>query len=531
MKDKDNKTLENNNSNNETNEARDTKTQNHDNINGLTSQKPLLHDSFNTNELLSNSTFNFNNTSWNYKLGEALKISGVVPFDSAFSEALKVIKEPLLQDSLYKLFELPKNTAWSDTLSNAIKLPKTTNLLQSLNSASEIINITKPALKLSDTFASLQHNYSTSTLGLDACYAGLSTYKYVLDTAAFQPTSQIPEWQQTLTDITSSLSDSIPRLTQAINLPKINALEYEAASLLKNSGLDVSMSLQSLNLTNTLSSLATVSSDLLPKIDATLSATQILEDYSSLTQKQYEKVLKNINEYEKPLKVVDIATNVIESQIASAYSYVGNWNENSEVEFNSLQVLNSKTSIQYIPVYLGYALKNKSEYNLEEEFDKSILSSILVLGKSIVEKIQYINEINTEGNVFKPTNASLTAVLCISTAFSVNKDTFANVVDSLYMLIYEGSGSASRILKILKKEECETLWNIKHLRTDFRHDYEHGNETDIRKKKELIAAAYREACGMQKKPIRQKEWVCAHHNLFMAIDEFLDLIIDKYGEK
>ena len=92
------------------------------------------------------------------------------------------------------------------------------------------------------------------------------------------------------------------------------------------------------------------------------------------------------------------------------------------------------------------------------------------------------------------------------------------------------SGYAARILKILKDEECATLWNIKHLRTDFRHDYEHGKEREIRNKKKLIADAYQKNCGM-KKPIRQKEWVSAHHNLFMAVDEFLDLIIDRYNEK
>lgn len=57
---------------------------------------------------------------------------------------------------------------------------------------------------------------------------------------------------------------------------------------------------------------------------------------------------------------------------------------------------------------------------------------------------------------------------------------------------------ASRFLKILKNEERETLWNIKHLRTDFRHDYEHGKEKDIRNKKKLIADAYQKTCGMQK---------------------------------
>ncbi len=523
MKDKENKKVENTD---DVTESKDTKAEICDGTKDLIVESSLINDALDIEKLMNNSLSVLDDTSWN--IGKPLKIPGIISLESQYSKALKAITTSSWPDPLYKSLELPKLTTWSDSLSETIKLPEKT-WLQTLNSASQIINVTEPAFKLSDTFSALQSDYSISTNVLDACTAGLSTYKYVLDTVAFQPTLQIPEWQKTLTDITSSLSVSMPNLTQTINLLKISALEYETASLLKTSGLDVSMPLSSLNLTNTLSSLATVNSDLLPKIDTVLSATQVLGDYSSLIQKQYGKLQKNIYDYAKPLKVLDIATNVVGTQIASACSYIDNWNEESEIEFRPLRVSNSKTSIQYIPVYLGYALKDDSKYDLEEEFDKSIISKILILGKTITEKIKYINEINSEGNIFKPTNASFTAISCISTAFSVDKDTFANVVDSLYMLIYEGSGSASRILKILNDDECETLWNIKHLRTDFRHDYEHGNENNIQKKKKLIADAYKNTCRMQK-PLRQKEWVSAHHNLFVAVDEFLDLIIDRYNE-
>ena len=193
LKDKDNKIPKN--SDNETNEVKDTKTQSCDNTKDLIVQGSLLKDSLDVEKLLNNSPSILDNASWNYRIGEGLKLSAIMPVESEFSNALKAINTPSWQDSLYKSFELPKFTTWSDTLSEAIKLPETTTWFQSLNSASEIINVTEPAFKLADTFSSLQPNYSISTSVLDACTAGLSTYKYVLDTAAFQPAIQIPEWQ------------------------------------------------------------------------------------------------------------------------------------------------------------------------------------------------------------------------------------------------------------------------------------------------------------------------------------------------
>ena len=91
--------------------------------------------------------------------------------------------------------------------------------------------------------------------------------------------------------------------------------------------------------------------------------------------------------------------------------------------------------------------------------------------------------VSSKGEVlFKPTNRTYSAVSCLSTAFCVNEESFGGVVDSLYQLLYEGSGDAGRILQILTNEESATLWDIKHLRTSFRHDIEHGNQNKYLKK-------------------------------------------------
>ena len=106
MKDKDNKTQKNND--NETNEVNNAKTQSCDGTKDLIVQGSLLKDSLDVEKLLNNSPSIPDNTSWNYRIGEGLKPSAIMPVEAEFSKALKAINTPPWQDSLYKSFELPK---------------------------------------------------------------------------------------------------------------------------------------------------------------------------------------------------------------------------------------------------------------------------------------------------------------------------------------------------------------------------------------------------------------------------------------
>ena len=74
-------------------------------------------------------------------------------------------------------------------------------------------------------------------------------------------------------------------------------------------------------------------------------------------------------------------------------------------------------------------------------------------------------------------------------------DDFGNLIDALYEIIYEGSGSLNRIPDILKKDDSVGL-TIKHLRADIRHDLEHGKPKEIRKKRERLARIYEKYTGM-----------------------------------
>jgi len=55
---------------------------------------------------------------------------------------------------------------------------------------------------------------------------------------------------------------------------------------------------------------------------------------------------------------------------------------------------------------------------------------------------------------------------------------YGSFIDGLYFLIYEGSGTCTR----LPDPPPEFVMDVKHLRAAIRHDLNHGEEVEIKKK-------------------------------------------------
>jgi hypothetical protein len=72
---------------------------------------------------------------------------------------------------------------------------------------------------------------------------------------------------------------------------------------------------------------------------------------------------------------------------------------------------------------------------------------------------------------------------------ATTKDGFGNLIDALYEIIYEGSGSLKRIDDSFKKDDF-VGFTIKHIRSDLRHDLERGDAIEVKKKKERLAKIY-----------------------------------------
>lgn len=133
----------------------------------------------------------------------------------------------------------------------------------------------------------------------------------------------------------------------------------------------------------------------------------------------------------------------------------------------------------------------------EEVIDLQKKDNIKQLTDDLIELITQLNKsysVKNSEDLFKMTSESLKCISIVSTPVT-SKDDFSKFIDSMYKLIYEGSGSLKRIPGKFIKDESSILFDIKHLRTDFYHDVEHGKESDIKKKKKMIASIYKKYAG------------------------------------
>lgn len=80
-------------------------------------------------------------------------------------------------------------------------------------------------------------------------------------------------------------------------------------------------------------------------------------------------------------------------------------------------------------------------------------------------------------DMFKATNESTKSLATLEIP-AIDKQKYGELIDSLYVLVYEGSGACKR----LGEPVPEFAMDVKFLRTALRHDVDHGDEKEIAKK-------------------------------------------------
>jgi len=153
--------------------------------------------------------------------------------------------------------------------------------------------------------------------------------------------------------------------------------------------------------------------------------------------------------------------------------------------------------------------------------------------RSVCHLMAAINEIRDMSGgeaVFKPTNRLFEGAASLPFLIAVDRPTLKEFVDWLYQLIYEGSGSAKRVLAYLEDSECGALWMVKHLRTWGGHDIDHGDQGTVKRKKKLVADAFRYLIG---KPTPQSvaDFRSAQLRLLYEIGKMLQVLKARLADR
>lgn len=151
---------------------------------------------------------------------------------------------------------------------------------------------------------------------------------------------------------------------------------------------------------------------------------------------------------------------------------------------------------------------------------------------SLVVQCNEAVKVAGQSEIFKPTTRLLEAFSDFPWVLPVDKHTFADFVDCLYFIFYEGAGKDNlRFLNsnrgLLDEADCDFIWCIKHLRNKWlRHDADHGKESAIRKSWDELSAKF-SWLGLGHVPITPEHFRHLHNCLLKEAEAFLRKILAK----
>ena len=167
---------------------------------------------------------------------------------------------------------------------------------------------------------------------------------------------------------------------------------------------------------------------------------------------------------------------------------------------------------------------------------------VAALGRKIVQLVTQCNEaakLENGNEIFKPTTKLIVVTGDIPWILARDRNSFADFVDCLYFIFYEGAGKDKlRFLTdvdggVLSSNdpECDLIWCIKHLRNKWtRHDADHGKEGEIRKSWKLLQEKF-VWLGLSHYPITEEHFRQLHLQLLNKSVHFLETVANKLVER
>lgn len=110
--------------------------------------------------------------------------------------------------------------------------------------------------------------------------------------------------------------------------------------------------------------------------------------------------------------------------------------------------------------------------------------------------------------------------------FCSTKDSFGDILDGFYKIFYENIEHIKGCVgdeAVRKESVFQCIFRVKMMRNDYRHDLDHGSESDIRKKEFEIGQSYSHYVG---KPVitSSDEFQKAQEMLYNEFDELADYL-------
>ena len=349
-------------------------------------------------------------------------------------------------------------------------------------------------------------------------------------TAVTMPFSNIEE---SVLRITGTPIDSIGKATSAlsglsdslgVNISTLSKLEAQTSLIAKDFGIPKITSVAS-----QISSITGLVSPLSESVRELIAPTTMLTDLSKIALDAHHSILGDGSVSEWKLGLVDSASYLVDRQVdwtsQICHSIYG---DTPFISIDDLGAVSPRVNmISWLPIEFEEEKKRKKDIKPKEALDNSAILRLSEKGKRLINRVVDINNLCSrtgQEQLFKYTGTTTRAAATMGGTACMNRDDFGDVVDGLYMFFYENLERIKDLVSdaaVRSEDVFQCIFRIKALRTDYRHDYEHGSEGDIRKANKKIGDSYAYYSG---KPVltSSQDYLLTQEKLY---DEF-DVLVD-----
>ena len=339
-------------------------------------------------------------------------------------------------------------------------------------------------------------------------------------------TSQ-PSWMVKASDLLAIETDGIPHS----GITALLALEKETGRVMREINTDhlISVAAQVASITQAYSGIN-------DKWRELIAPFAMIDDLQGLASHHHQEIQKERGTAEWHLGLLDAASRFVDRQVTWTNELIIGLEKKLEpgdedTSGDSLEPEEPESVVSLIPQYIGFTKRRNVEISPEEGFKNSSIVEVTEKGKKIVENAVTINELAAatgKPQIFKYTGKMMMVSANIGSLFCSSKDLFCAMIDGFYMMFYENLEHIKVLCsdKAVREEEVyQCIFRVKDMRTDLRHDYEHGK--NIEKKRRDISECYRHYTN---RPVlvQQKDYVSLQrkmYNEFLALEEHLISIL------
>lgn len=155
----------------------------------------------------------------------------------------------------------------------------------------------------------------------------------------------------------------------------------------------------------------------------------------------------------------------------------------------------------------------------ETGLDRAIRDQGLQLSKLVTKANEKYSAKHGE-DLFKPTNKTVETQLQVGSAIK-NEDDYDSLVDDLYFLFHEGPGDR------LSGETPLSFSDVNTLRTDLRHDVDHGKGGKVKTKKKKAGMVFKKYSGSSSPTgLAPERFAVVQSNILIALQKDMRKIID-----